>query len=54
MEESKLLVKERQLVIPGDTLANGIDFLPGSGSYRENKDIKSKFLGLTKIKDRLL
>jgi exosome complex component RRP4 len=52
--DAKLIVKERALVIPGDTLAVGMDFLPGSGCYRENKEVKSKLLGLTRIKDRFL
>ena len=52
--ESKLLVKERQLVVPGDVLAVGIDYLPGKGCFRDGPEIKSKYLGLTKIKDRLI
>ena len=52
--KSELLVKERQLVIPGETLANGLDFLPSSGSFRSNNEIKSKILGLAKVKDRFV
>lgn len=54
MEESKILVQERQLVIPGEVLATGLDFLPSSGCYRENNMIKSKVLGLAKIKERFI
>jgi exosome complex component RRP4 len=54
MEKSEILVNERQLVIPGDILATGIDFLPGSGCYRESNSIKAKVLGLVKIKDRFI
>ena len=53
-KKSEILVKERQLVIPGETLATGLDFLPSSGSFRVNNEIKSKILGLTKIKDRFI
>jgi exosome complex component RRP4 len=52
--KSDILVKERQLVIPGDTLATGLDFLPSSGSFRSNNEIKSKILGLAKVKDRFV
>ncbi|MBN2203155.1 MAG: RNA-binding protein [Candidatus Aenigmarchaeota archaeon] len=52
--KSEVLVKERQLVIPGDTLATGLDFLPSSGSFRANNEIKSKILGLAKVKDRFV
>ncbi len=54
MEESKILVKERELVTPGDILATGLDFLPSSGCYRENNKIRAKVLGLAKIKDRFV
>ncbi|MFH0928876.1 MAG: exosome complex RNA-binding protein Rrp4 [Candidatus Aenigmatarchaeota archaeon] len=52
--KSEVLVKERQLVIPGDTLATGLDFLPSSGSFRSDNKIKSKILGLAKVKDRFV
>jgi exosome complex component RRP4 len=52
--KSELLVKERQLVIPGEILAKGLDFLPSSGCYRVNNEIKSKLLGLVKLKDRFI
>jgi exosome complex component RRP4 len=51
---SEILVKERQLVIPGTVLANGLDYLPSSGAFRENNEIKSKVLGLAKVKDRFV
>jgi len=52
--KSELLVKERQLVIPGETLAMGLDFLPSSGCYREDNEIKAKLLGLIRLKDRFI
>jgi len=53
-ESSKLLVKERELVTPGDVLATGLDYMPSSGCYRENNSIKAKLLGLAKIKNRFI
>jgi exosome complex component RRP4 len=52
--KSELLVKERQLVIPGEPLAAGLDFLPSQGSFRDENQIKSKILGLARIKDRFV
>ena len=51
---SEMLVKERQLVIPGEVLAVGLDYLPGSGCYRVGNDIKAKLMGLVKVKERLV
>lgn len=51
---SELLIKERQLVIPGESLAKGLDYLPGQGCYRVNNEIKAKLLGLARLKERLI
>ena len=53
-DESKLLVKEKELVVPGDTIAKGLEYLPGAGCYRTDHEINSKMLGLLKVKDRML
>lgn len=52
--KSEIMVKEKEVVSPGDIVAKGLDFLPGSGCYRSNNEIKSKLLGLVKIKDRFV
>lgn len=43
----KLLIKEREIVVPGETLAEGMDYLPGSGTYREGERILAGKLGLS-------
>lgn len=53
-EKSELLIKERKLVTPGDIIARGLEYLPGAGCYRTDHEIKSKLLGLLKVKDRML
>ena len=50
--ESELVVKEKDLVVPGDVLARGLDFLPSSGTYRIDNEIKAKVMGLVKLKDK--
>ena len=52
--ESELLVKERELVIPGQTLAKGLDYLPSSGCFRANDEVRAKLLGLVRLKDRFV
>lgn len=45
--------EERETVIPGEVLCKGMDFLPGDGVYRKDKEIFSKYLGIVEFKDRL-
>ncbi|MBI2669339.1 KH domain-containing protein [Candidatus Woesearchaeota archaeon] len=49
-----LLTKERDIVIPGEALAEGMDYLPGENTYRESEKIYSKVLGLASITGRVL
>lgn len=51
---SEILVQDKQLVIPGAALAAGVDYIPGAGCFREDNQIKSKFLGLIRLKDKLI
>src|SRR3989344_5240439 len=51
---SEILVKERDIVIPGEALAEGMDYLPGDNTYRENNQIYSKVLGLASVQGRVI
>ncbi|MBU0456903.1 MAG: exosome complex RNA-binding protein Rrp4 [Nanoarchaeota archaeon] len=51
---SKIIVEERSIVIPGEILAEGMDFLPGDNTFRENNQIYSKVLGLANISGRVI
>ncbi len=51
---SNLLIQERDIVIPGEALADGLDYLPGDNTYREQDHIYSKVLGLVTISGRVL
>ncbi len=51
---SNILVKDRDIVIPGETLAEGMDYLPGDNTYREGEKIFSKLLGLTGVNGRVI
>lgn len=51
---SNVLVKEKDIVIPGEILAEGMDYLPGDNTYRENEKIYSKVLGLVNLPGRVI
>jgi len=46
MSEEKT-IQERKVVIPGETLATGMEFLPGHGTHRVNEEIRASWLGLS-------
>ena len=51
---SKLLIKEKEVVVPGENLAEGMDYLPGDGCYRDDKHIVASRLGLVRVSGRLI
>ncbi len=51
---SNILIQERDVVIPGEALAEGMDFLPGDNTYRDDNKIYSKILGLVNVSGRVL
>ncbi len=51
---SSLAVQERDIVIPGEILAEGMDYLPGENTYRENDKIYAKTLGLVTLSGRVV
>lgn len=51
---SNVLVKEKEIVVPGEALAEGMDYLPGAGTYRLNDRIIAKKLGLVNISGRAI
>ncbi len=51
---SKLLVNDKSIVVPGETLAEGMDYLPGKGTYRLGDKILAEILGLVYIEGRAI
>ena len=51
---SKLVVEEKQIVVPGEILAEGMDFLPGKGTFREGENIIASRLGLVNASGRVV
>lgn len=51
---SKLLVEEREIVVPGQELAEGMDFLPGDETYRDKDKIVALKVGMVNVVGRLI
>lgn len=51
---SEILVERKDVVVPGEVLANGMDYLPGFGTYRKGEDIIAGKLGLVNIDGRAI
>ncbi len=47
-------VKERQIVVPGELLADGMDYIPGAWTYRKEEKIFAKKLGIVNISGRAI
>lgn len=48
-----LLVNEKQIVIPGEEIATGMDFLPSFGTYRDGESIIANRLGILSVRNRV-
>ncbi len=49
----EVLLKDGTIVIPGEVLAKGMDYLPSKGTFRESEDIISSVIGVFKLEGRL-
>lgn len=51
---SEIKVKDKEIAVPGETLAVGMDVLPGSGTYRNGDKIMAGRLGLAVVDGRTI
>ena len=51
---SELKIKDKDIVVPGEILATGMDFLPSYGTYRKDDSIIANRLGLIKVEGKVL
>ncbi len=49
-----LLVNEKSIVVPGEQLAQGIGFIPGTGTYRENDAVIAGRLGIATVDGKVI
>ncbi len=47
-------MEERKIIIPGETIVSGDEFLPGDGARREGQDIVACKYGLSDVNDKLV
>ncbi len=52
MIDTGIIKNERDLVVPGDVLAEGLDYLPSFGAFREGDKIFSKVVGTVSTRER--
>jgi len=50
----KIYVKERDIVVPGDLLAEGMSYIPGNRAFREKEKIFSSTVGLVSLRGRVI
>ncbi|MFP4523208.1 MAG: exosome complex RNA-binding protein Rrp4 [Candidatus Woesearchaeota archaeon] len=51
---SELLIKERDIVTPGEILATGMEYLPSHGTYRQDENIIANRLGLVMLDGKVI
>ncbi len=51
---SNLFIKNRDVVVPGEELAEGMEYLPSKGTYRLGDKIIAKKLGLVRIDGKVI
>ena len=50
----KLHINDRDVVVPGELLAEGLEFLPSGKAFREGESIFSSSIGLASVKGRIV
>jgi exosome complex component RRP4 len=51
---SEVLFENRKVVVPGEVIAKGMDFLPGKGTFREGEDVIASRLGMVNVKGSII
>ncbi|MGV8162656.1 MAG: exosome complex RNA-binding protein Rrp4 [Candidatus Nanoarchaeia archaeon] len=50
----ELLANDKDIVVPGQVIAKGLDFLPSQGTYRLNENIIANRVGLLSVEGKVL
>jgi len=51
---SRVLIKDREIVVPGEELIVGMDYLPAGAAFREKDKIIANSIGLANVGNRLI
>lgn len=54
MKMGNLIAKEKTIVVPGEVLADGMDYIPGFNTYREGEKVLACKLGLMQVEGRAI
>lgn len=52
--KSELKIKDKEIAVPGEVLATGMDYLPSYGTYRAGDDILANRLGLAMVDGKVI
>lgn len=52
--KSELHVKEKDIVVPGQVLATGMEYLPSTGTYRAEETIRANQIGLVHVDGKVM
>lgn len=50
----QLFIKDRDVVVPGDLLAEGMEFLPAGKAFREKEKIYASTIGLVSVRGKVI
>lgn len=48
------MIKEKDIVVPGEILATGMEYLPSHGTYRKDDTIRANRLGIAKVDGKVI
>lgn len=52
--KEEIVVQDKDIVVPGETIATGMSFLPGKGTYRDNDTIRAQQLGMISVDGKVV
>ncbi len=50
----QIMVKDKEIAVPGQELAQGMNFLPGPGTYRDEGLIRAQRLGMVSVEGKVI
>lgn len=50
----EIFIKDKDIVVPGEDLAVGMDYVPSTGTYRDGENIVATQLGMVSITGRVV
>lgn len=50
----QIAVQDKEIAVPGQELATGMNFLPGPGTYRDESTIRAQRLGMVSIEGKVI